>query len=827
MSTAPRRTRLFSTYAAVVWAGGLVGLVVGIAMLVLAIGERSAHLERVREHTVLMARVFADHATRSIDSAALATATLDGLLSGGVDPGAAELRATLSQTLASLPFLRGIGIVDAQGKVVASADPTEVGIVIDLSRLGPRPPAGRNTLGPHVAARRLVDLRRGVTRKVAAGVGFLPLLRAVPLRDGRTVLVVALINADAFTNFQQVTLADTRMAAGLLGWDGQIEASTAGVAWTAGHSLRSMAPFQQFLPKLENGSWTGPGLREGEQIASFRASRSWPVLVVVEFDAAAASAQWWRDSRGALGVGAAVLLFSAVMTVLAARSVLARDTAQAAVWRREREMGLTLAGLQELVFRCDSDGVLRFVNPAWLRLCGGVAEDWLGRALLDAVAPADRETAQGLFEPAGGTRMSTLAMLDHHGQARLFECSVTSLADAAGGFVGSAVDVTERAEARSRLQQQLAFTETLLESSPLPMSVASRDRRYLIVNHAWEAFNGRSRSEALGQTVGSHLPVAERLVHEAQDERVHAGRPAVRYEARLPHADGSLRDVVIEKRALPGAAGSTEEAGGILAVIIDVTEFRAAERATREARDAAEEASRAKSEFVANMSHELRTPLQSIIGFSELGLRRAGEQARLASMFGDIHASGHRMLALVNDLLDVARIESSVGTIHLERADLRMAVREVLRELQPLATQRHVFLDAAALPEVPMTARIDPLRFQQVVRNVVANAMRFSPAGGSVEVSGSATDDGQWCLTVADRGPGIPDAELELIFEAFVQSSRTKEGSGGTGLGLAICRTIMQAHSGHITAAHREGGGSIFEIVLPVRGGGETMPAPL
>jgi PAS domain S-box-containing protein len=821
------RNRRLATRAKVLWTGGLVGLAMGVALLALAFVERRAEDERVREHTVLMARVFADHATRSIDAAALATATLDELLTSGMAPDAPEFRATLAQTLVNLPFLRDIGIVDARGRVLASAHAADVGLVIDLRRLGALPAPGADRLGGFVAARRLADLRIASSAAVAPGVGFLPLISAAALRDGRTALVLALINADALSNFQQVTLADDRMAAALLAWDGQLLAGTAGVAPTAGRTMAALTPFTQFLPAREHGSWTGPGLRPGTQIASFRVSGRWPLLVAVEFDAAAARDAWWRGSRVPLGVGMSVLAFIVVMTMLASRSLLARDAAQAVVARREREMGLTLAGLQELVLRCDGEGLLRFVNPAWLRLAGGRAEDWLGRPLLERVARQDHGAARRLFEPGGGSREATLTLLDREDQPRLFEFSVSALADTPGDFVASAVDVTERAETRRRQQQQLAFTEMLLQSSPLPMSVMSRDRRYQIVNHAWEVFSGRRREEALGQPVGAHLPEAERRLHEAQDERVYATHEPVRYEARVPHADGTVRDVVIEKRVLPGAEGGTGEAAGILAVVIDVTEFRAAERATREARDAAEEASRAKSEFVANISHELRTPLQSIIGFSELGLRRAGEQVRLGAMFGDIHASGQRMLALVNDLLDVARIESSVGTIHLERADLRSAVREVLRELQPLAAERQVLLDDKTLPTLPMTVRMDPLRMQQVVRNVVANALRFSPAGASVEIGGAATDAGEWCLSVADRGPGIPAGELERIFEAFVQSSRTKDGSGGTGLGLAICRTIMQAHNGHITAANREGGGSVFEIVLPARGSGETLPMPL
>jgi PAS domain S-box-containing protein len=809
----------------VVLAGGLVGLLLALALGALAWAEHEANDERVRAQTEVMARVFADHATRSIDATALALTTVDELLSRGVEPEAPELLGALKQTLVNLPFLRGVAVVDAQGLVLASADPADRGITLDWPRLGARPAAGRVAVGSFVAARRLGDLNPATAGRVPAGVGFLPVLLTTRLPNGRELTAVALVNLDAFSNFQQVTLDDERMASALLGYDGRLLAATQGVAADPGVALAGLAPFARFLPQREHASWSGPGLRSEGQIASFRVSRNWPLVVLVEFDEAAAHAQWWRDSRGRLAVGAGVLLATFVMTALAARSLRARAVAQARVVAREREMGVTLAGLQEVVFRCDSDGRLSFVNPAFERLTGCTAADCIGRSFFDAVAAEDRIAARRLLAPVpadGRARTASLALQAADGRGLQHDCVVTPLPRGAG-FVGSAVDVTERLQARRTLQAQLAFSEMLLESSPLPMSVVGRDRRYRIVNRAWEAFSGRRREDALGGPVGAHLSPEERRVHEQQDERVYATGEPLRYEARVPHADGSLRDVLIEKRALPGAVDG--ESAGILAVIIDVTEFRAAERATREARDAAEDASRAKSEFIANISHELRTPLQSIIGFSELGLRRAGEQARLAAMFGDIHASGQRMLALVNDLLDVARIESSAGTLHLERADMRTPVREVLREMQPLAAKRGVVL-AEALPEAPMLAKLDPLRFGQVVRNVVANAVRFSPEGGRIDLEADVTEAGEWRLRVADRGPGIPAGEHEAIFEAFVQSSRTKDGSGGTGLGLAISRTIMQAHGGRITAHDRPGGGSVFEIVLPARSG-DTLPAPL
>jgi len=184
------------------------------------------------------------------------------------------------------------------------------------------------------------------------------------------------------------------------------------------------------------------------------------------------------------------------------------------------------------------------------------------------------------------------------------------------------------------------------------------------------------------------------------------------------------------------------------------------------------------------------------------------------------------MLALVNDLLDVAKIESTVGTIHLERTDLRVVLREVLRELQPLLDSRRLRMELR-LPEAAMRGKLDPQRIQQVLRNVLANAIKFSPPGSAIEVTGAHTAADELELAVADRGPGVPAAELEKIFEAFVQSSQTKDGSGGTGLGLAICRKIMLAHGGRISAANREGGGAVFTLRLPARGTSETLPVPL
>lgn len=833
----PTRLRLPGG-ATVVWAGGGLLLLVLLALGWAAWHDRALQLQRAGERNVLLARPFADGVTRNIEGAALANATLAEMLQRGVEPESLEMRAALQQTLVSLPFVRGIAIVDAQGLVVGSTEAEDMHRVVDLSRFGSAAQGVADRLGPFVAARSLRDLAGGTAHVSApAGVGFLPLLRTVQAPNGRRSLLVAMIHAAAFVNLQQTTLDDAPgSAAAVLGYDGRLIAGTATVMHPVGSDLSALPAFRSFLPRLEHGSWTGAGLRPGVQMAAFRVSASRPLVVVVERSLADVDATWQAGAQALLGAALGATLVIGVMTVVALRSQRLRDLArserddaQAAVARRERDFSVTLKSLQELVFRTDAGGALSFVNERWEELAGTPAASAAGRCLCDVVRPADRAAVQALFDPEGpaGVRRAQAQIVVAHGGNRCIEIAVTPLRHrghgAVHGYAGSAIDVTARVVAQEKLQLQLSFTEQLMDASPLPQSVKSLDLTYVQVNKAWEDFTGLRREVIVGSPVGARLPPHEQRLHAAQDRQLVATGQPVRYETTLMHRDGTLRDVVVNKLLLPA---EDVESVRLLTVIVDVTEFRNAERATREARDEAEEASRAKSEFIANISHELRTPLQSIIGFSELGRLRAPPGDRLAGMFGEIHGAGERMLSLVNDLLDVAKIESAVGTFDLERTDLRGLVREVLRELDPLLAKRQLRVDLQ-LPSAAMSAKVDPVRFKQMLSNVMANAIKFSPAQGHIGVLGEHLPSGELHLAVADDGPGIPPAELDKVFEAFVQSSKTKDGSGGTGLGLAICRKILDAHGGRIAAANRPAGGTVFHIHLPARRGAETAPAPL
>jgi signal transduction histidine kinase len=322
---------------------------------------------------------------------------------------------------------------------------------------------------------------------------------------------------------------------------------------------------------------------------------------------------------------------------------------------------------------------------------------------------------------------------------------------------------------------------------------------------------------ALGKTIAEVLPGVDRQKNAAKDlEAVSTGR-VQRYADRLLRPDGEYRDTVVTKVAFSNPDGSH---GGVIGSVTDVTEFREAERASLRAVEAAEAANRAKTEFVANISHELRTPLQSIIGFSELGAVRAREHERLKDMFGEIHAAGGRMLDLVNHLLDLAKVEQAGARTRVQDCDLLALLQQAATDLAPHAQARHVTLQLALPADTPQV-RIDPQAMQQVLRHVLGNALRYTPVGSVVRVHtlppADAAQAEQLCLAVSDQGPGIPEGEREAIFEAFVQSSRTRDGSGGTGVGLAISRKLMQAMGGsiHALADPATGAGATFVITLP------------
>lgn len=234
---------------------------------------------------------------------------------------------------------------------------------------------------------------------------------------------------------------------------------------------------------------------------------------------------------------------------------------------------------------------------------------------------------------------------------------------------------------------------------------------------------------------------------------------------------------------------------------------------------AAEAANLAKSQFLANMSHELRTPLHAILSFAHFGMK-ATEQTPLETIrgdFGHIRDSGQRLLLLLDDLLDLAKLEAGKMKYERRENDLAELIGQVGEEFAPLFQEKGLFLKMT-LPEAASQAVFDRQRIGQVLRNLLSNAVKFSHPGGNVSIALRRGADRLECR-VSDQGMGIPEDELEAVFDKFVQSSKTRSGAGGTGLGLSICREIVNYHGGAIAAHNNPDGGASLTFYLPLEPG--------
>lgn len=405
-------------------------------------------------------------------------------------------------------------------------------------------------------------------------------------------------------------------------------------------------------------------------------------------------------------------------------------------------------------------------------------------------------------------------------------------------LVGSGIDISERRQAELALKKSEQRLRSTLDNILEGCQLLGFDWRYLYLNDAAARHNRRPNQLLLGNRMQDMWPGIEDTRVFSLVRRCLERREPFHEETEFTYPDGQIGWFDVRGQPVPE---------GVFVLSVDISERHHAEAALRELNESlerkvgerttelqaalvrAESADRLKSAFLATMSHELRTPLNSIIGFTGILLQGlAGElNPEQNKQLGMVRSSARHLLELINDVLDLSKIEAGQLEVKAAPFDLRASLERVLEVVHPLAEKKRLYLRADIAPEVgAMTG--DQRRVDQVLLNLLNNAIKFTEGGGVTLAAAIQQDSGgvpSVCIRVTDTGIGIRPEDMDTLFQPFRQIdnglTRTHEG---TGLGLAICRRLTQLMGGFISAASQHGRGSSFTVILPVQPPASPLP---
>jgi PAS domain S-box-containing protein len=462
----------------------------------------------------------------------------------------------------------------------------------------------------------------------------------------------------------------------------------------------------------------------------------------------------------------------------------------------------------------DAQGHIDFWSEAASNLFGWTEADVAGKPI-----PAELGLGENWRELPADMRISA-----HARDARKIELEIRSAPRRDGGRVLMAQDMT-------RLREESRFRE-LLEAAPDGIIKVDREGKIVLLNVAAEKLFGYTREELVGQPIEKLIPESSRGRHGAHRAAYWASpvsRPmgfGMILMAR--RHDGTEFPVEISLSPV-----KTDDGFRVMSIIRDASAKQEAEEAIRRANQQLEEQNREldranhlKSEFLASMSHELRTPLHTIIGFTELLAEELEgplneKQKRFLS---HVHHDSHHLLDLINDILDLSKIEAGQMKLNPEAFDARAVINEAVSSARQRAGANGVTVENRITREIVIKA--DRLRFREIMDNLLSNAVKFTPDGGKVWLESRPGGPGMTEFCVGDTGIGIAPEDHAAIFDKFRQvSSSTRGVREGTGLGLAIVKSYVEMHGGTISLESAPGEGSRFTFTIPA--GDETPPMVL
>src|SRR3954453_2067446 len=516
--------------------------------------------------------------------------------------------------------------------------------------------------------------------------------------------------------------------------------------------------------------------------------------------------------------------------------------------RKQAEEVLLKAGaLQKAIFNSanfssiatDAKGVIQIFNVGAERMLGYTAAE-----VMNKITPADISDPQEVVARAEALSVELGTPITPGFEALVFKASrgiediyeltyirkdgsrfgavvsVTALRDAQDAIIGYLLigtDNTARQQVEAekkkldqRLRDQQFYTRSLIESNIDALMTTNPAGIITDVNKQMEALTGCTRDELIGAPFKNYFTDPERA--EAGIKRVLSGSKVTDYELTARARDG--KQTVVSYNATT-FHDRDRKLQGVFAAARDVTERKRYEQSLQQA-------NRAKSVFLANMSHEIRTPMNAILGFSQLMLRDRELTPRQCQYLGTINRSGEHLLALINDILEMSKIEAGRTTLNPSTIDLPVLLRDLEMMFRIRTDEKKLSFSVETIGDVPRFIVTDINKLRQVFINVLGNAVKFTEHGGiglRVLADGEGSTGPRLRVEVEDTGEGISPDDQEKLFRHFEQTKTGQQAGTGTGLGLAISREFVRLMGGDITLSSQVGMGSVFVVHLPLKEG--------
>ena len=501
--------------------------------------------------------------------------------------------------------------------------------------------------------------------------------------------------------------------------------------------------------------------------------------------------------------------------------------------RAEARLAAIVESSDDAIIGKDLNGIVTSWNAGAERTFGYTARDMIGISIKRLIpAGHEQEETDFLARARDGqfTRHFDTMRQRKDGSMVAVSVTISPIKDAAGKVTGASKvsrDITERRQAEEAQRVSELRYRALFDYAPDGIVILNPGNFYIDANASICRMLGYTREEIIGQHVSKIVSGEEIQNIEPAMREIRANADHHR-EWQFRRKDGST--VAVE-----GIATLMPD-GNVIGMIRDITERNLTRDALREshenlehkvsertaqlqqAKENAESAARVKSEFLASMSHELRTPLNGIIGFSEFLVdgKPGPLNPKQQEFLGDILNSGRHLLQLINDVLDLAKVEAGRIEFNPELFPLGKAVQEACAVAGPIAQNKHIQVDVTIAPELTEVT-LDQIKFKQVVFNLLSNALKFTDPSGRVEIECAVKNANQFTLAVKDSGIGIKAEDLKRLFKEFEQiDSGTGRRYEGTGLGLALTRKLLELQGGGITVASERGKGSTFTATLPM-----------